>query len=113
LSRINHLLRDTASLQRSSDDTGDGRGGYSEDFSEIDTIRARLSRTRRGRNRERADKDERLVEYTVYVPASMDLQRGDRLVGLRVTPLEVIQTLDVTGASHQEVEVEHIQESNL
>ncbi|MGW3724832.1 head-tail adaptor protein [Streptomyces sp. NPDC000851] len=91
MSRVSHLLNTSLQVWRFTR-TPDGMGGYSEAWSQVATVRARLSQPT-SRERVLADAHQARLTHIAYLPSSADVRRSDELrLGTRV--LEVLATFE-------------------
>lgn len=77
MSRINRLLNSTANIWRFTR-TDDGMGGFSEQWAQIATVRARYSQPT-ATERVAADQSESRLTHVVYLDTAADVRRGDEL----------------------------------
>lgn len=77
MSRINRLLNSSVAVWRFTK-VPDGMGGYAETWSQVGTVRARLSQPS-ATERVAAAQSEAKLSHVVYLHSGADVRRGDQL----------------------------------
>lgn len=98
---IGHLLNQTAGVHRVQL-ASDGMGGYTEDWTLVATVPARLSQPSPAA-RDAADRGTARVTHDVYLRPDADVRRGDR-IDVRDLTLRVLSVVEPSEAIYRKAE---------